>query len=282
MAVQAPDQAREGDRGTVDGIQGGTWPQVHLLGTAALERFTGYTAQSRGRYATHTWNVTRLPEIDHGGVLADHRTPEKEVLDALRRLPETGFAIHDAPSPVEELLTEQDELRALLRQRPPDMRPRLRQAELALASAEKELDWANYRLDHAEQRLGALGPLSQLRRSGRQVKASVVDDIDRFGDDVRQAEAKIARCQQSVEVLLLQLDQRPQWDAEHDWPESRLRTVEAELAEVRKPTHDIERVSRDANISRRASGQPPMAQSGVRGRPAAPGHDLGAGLDLGL
>src|SRR5205814_6239500 len=31
---------------TVDGIQGGTWPQVHLLGTNSLERFTGYTGQS--------------------------------------------------------------------------------------------------------------------------------------------------------------------------------------------------------------------------------------------
>ena len=39
---------------TIDGIQGGTWLQVHLLGTAALERFTGYTGQSRSRHATHT------------------------------------------------------------------------------------------------------------------------------------------------------------------------------------------------------------------------------------
>src|SRR5205807_10453072 len=87
---------------TVDGVQGGTWPQVHLLGTAALERFTGYTAQSRGRHATHTWNVSRLPDIDYGGVLADQRTPETEVLDAMRREPDTGFAIHDAPSRIEE------------------------------------------------------------------------------------------------------------------------------------------------------------------------------------
>src|SRR5207302_3027500 len=45
---------------TVDGAQGGTWTQVHLLGTAALDRYTGYVGQSRGRLATHTWNVTRL------------------------------------------------------------------------------------------------------------------------------------------------------------------------------------------------------------------------------
>ena len=74
---------------TVDGAQGGTWGQVHLLGTPALDRFTGYVGQSRGRHPTHTWNVTRLPELDHGGVLADQRTPEREVLDALRRQPDT-------------------------------------------------------------------------------------------------------------------------------------------------------------------------------------------------
>ncbi|HEY3238229.1 MAG TPA: AAA family ATPase, partial [Acidimicrobiia bacterium] len=83
---------------TVDGVQGGTWRQVHLLGTAALERFTGYTGQSRSCHATHTWNVTRLPEIDHGGVLANERSPEREVLDALLRVPDTGFATHDDPA----------------------------------------------------------------------------------------------------------------------------------------------------------------------------------------
>ena len=151
----------------VDGIQGGTWTQVHLLGTAALERFTGYTGQSRSRHATHTWNVTRLPEIDHGGVLADQRSPEREVLDALRRLPDTGFAVHDAPSHLERLLAEQAALRDTLRHRPPDRRPAFRQAELALASANKDLYWANYRHEAAEKRLGDLGPLSQLRRHGR-------------------------------------------------------------------------------------------------------------------
>ncbi|MGH8974575.1 MAG: AAA family ATPase [Acidimicrobiia bacterium] len=77
---------------TVDGIQGGTWAQVHLLGTAALERFTGYTGQSRSRCATHTWNVTRHPEIDFGGVLADQRTPT-----AKSSTPSSGYPIPASP-----------------------------------------------------------------------------------------------------------------------------------------------------------------------------------------
>lgn len=116
----------------------------------------------------HTWNVARVPEVDFGGVLADQRSAEKVVLDALRRQPDTGFAIHDAPSRVERLLAAQSELRDLLRGRPSDAAPALRQAEFALASAEKELYWAHYRLKHAEERLAGFGKVSQLRRHGRE------------------------------------------------------------------------------------------------------------------
>jgi len=268
---------------TVDGIQGGTWPQVHLLGTAALERFTGYTGQSRSRHATHTWNVTRLPDIDHGGVLADQRTPEREVLDALRRQPDTGFAIHDAPGRVQRLLAEQADLRALLQHRPPDRRPALHQAELALGSAKNELHWAHYRLDHAQERLDQFGPLSQLRSHGRKEKASTANQIDRFTDDVRKAEAKIAGCEQALEELRPELDRRLQWDVDHLFPDSRLRSIEAELAELSQSPH--QHLSRGASLLRRALGgdQPVWLDrlAEVR-KPPLPGRDPGAGIDLGL
>ncbi|MGH9039150.1 MAG: AAA family ATPase, partial [Acidimicrobiia bacterium] len=271
---------------TVDGIQGGTWPQVHLLGTAALKRFTGYTGQSRSRHATHTWNVTRLPDIDFGGVLADQRTPDQEVLHALRRQPDPGFAIHDAPSRIERLLAERTELRALLRDRPPDRQPALRQAELALASARKELYWAHYRLDHAHKRLDELGPLSQLRSQGRKEKASTLDRIDTFTADVRNAEAKISRCEQVLEGLRPELDQRHQWDADHHWPDSRLRTVDAELAELGQPAQPTQPLTQDASLVRRIPGgdRPVWLDrvAEVTRPPPLPGHDLEAGIDHGL
>ncbi|MEW6473974.1 MAG: AAA family ATPase [Actinomycetota bacterium] len=268
---------------TVDGIQGGTWAQVHLLGTAALERFTGYTAQSRGRHATHTWNVARLPEIDHGGVLADQRPAERKVLDALRRMPDTGFAIHDTPSRVERLLAERAELRALLRDRPPDRRPAFRQAELALASAKKELYWAQHRLEAAEQRLGQLGSLSQVRRKGREVKRSTVEQIKAFTDDFRTAEAKIARWEEAVEALRPELAQRPRWDADHDWPDSRLRTIDAELAEVAEPA--ARTTARDASLVRpppRRNQPAWLDRVAEMAPPPLPGPDAGPGIDLGL
>jgi ATP-dependent exoDNAse (exonuclease V) alpha subunit len=77
---------------TVDGAQGGTWTQVHLLGTAALDRFKGYVGQSRGRQPTHTWNVTRTPVDDHGGLAPVERTAAEQVLMAMGREPTKTFA----------------------------------------------------------------------------------------------------------------------------------------------------------------------------------------------
>ena len=78
-------------------------------------------------------------------------------------MPDTGLAIHDASSGIERLRAEQAELRALLRERPPDRRPAFRQANLALPSARKKLYWAQHRREVAEQLLDELGPLSQVR-----------------------------------------------------------------------------------------------------------------------
>ncbi len=217
---------------TVDGIQGGTWAQVHLLGTAALERFTGYVGQSRSQHATHTWNVTRVPEIDHGGVLADQRPPDREVLDALLRVPDTGFAAHDNPERIRRLLEERDEHRAVLAGSPPDRRRELQRAEGALHSAEKERYWAQYRLDTAHERLAGIGPLSLVRRHGRHERNSTLQDIERFQGDVARAAGKVQGCEQHLDRLLDAVAQGDAWHAEHDWRHRRLSGVEAELADL--------------------------------------------------
>lgn len=72
---------------TVDGAQGGTWDHVHLLGTAALDHFTGYVGQSRARIHTYTWNVRQLPTGDWGGRLADQRSGAENAADAMSRAP---------------------------------------------------------------------------------------------------------------------------------------------------------------------------------------------------
>jgi hypothetical protein len=217
---------------TVDGIQGGTWAQVHLLGTAALERFTGYTGQSRSRWATHTWNVTRLPDVDLGGVLADQRSPDREVLDALLQAPDTGFAAHNDPQRIQRLLAEQAEHQAVLAGAPPDRRRELRRAEDELRSAQEEHHWAKYRLDTAHDRHARFGPLSLLRRHGRHEKSATLDDIERFDGDVARAAGKVAGCRQSRDRLSDQVAKGDAWHVAHDWRYGRLASIEAELADL--------------------------------------------------
>jgi hypothetical protein len=281
----------------VDGIQGGTWPQVHLLGTAALERFTGYTGQSRSRHATHTWNVTRLPEIDFGGVLADQRTPDREVLDALRRLPDTGFALHDDPDRIGALLAERAEHHTVLAARPPERLRHLRHAERQLDSARKHHQEAAWRLDRARHDLGQLGGLSQLRRRGRQEKATLLGRIERFEGDLARANDKVADCEADLDHVRGEFAEEIAWEIRHGWRSDRLAAIENQLAELRgdRPTaergvslsgrtgsgrldalfdrHADQRRGRDALWADRL---PELAA------PPLPGRDPGHGIDLGL
>jgi len=278
---------------TIEGIQGGTWTQAHLLGTAALERFTGYVGQSRSRQPTHTWNVSRVPEIDFGGVLADQRHPERVVLDALRRMPDTQFATHDRPRTKEELLAERAEHKAILATRPPDRSADLRQAQQRLWYAERNLESAHYRLHTAKGRLDRLGPLSQLRPQGRRDKDRALDDIDRFATDVTKAEKGVTERQTQVSRLQDEIIERRNWIEEHSWRDGRLRTIERELADVHcyiplldlsidlgLPDHESNRRPRwerartlDALFSR--------SDPGDVARPPLPGHDAGLGMDVG-
>jgi hypothetical protein len=93
---------------TIDGVQGGTWTEVHLLGTAALDRYRGYVGQSRATAATHTWNTRAVDPGDHGGRLVQEAaTPAEEVLVALQRAERKTFAAFDDPYRLAERLERQ-------------------------------------------------------------------------------------------------------------------------------------------------------------------------------
>jgi hypothetical protein len=304
-AVHLPRVFVEGRRGdgspnlshawarTIDGIQGGTWTQVHLLGTDTLERFTGYVGQSRSRYATHTWNVTRLPDIDFGGVIADQRTPDREVLDALLRVPDTGFATHDDPQSIQRLLAERDEHEAVLAGAPADRRCELRQALGELKSARTELHWAKHRVDAAHERLAGIGPLSLLRRQGRHEKSTTLEAIERFQDEVARAAARAAACEQSHDRLRDDVTRGDAWYAEHDWRHGRLTAIEAELRGLgyidlrRIPLPELSSGwERDRARSHSLTSQLGRAWRTDRiaeiATPPLPGRDAGLGMDLGL
>ena len=93
---------------TVDGAQGGTWDHAHLLGTAALDAYRGYTAQSRSVHPTHTWNTATLPTVDFGGRLAHDPDPEHQVAVALSRIPDTTMAAVNDPWTVDRRAASAD------------------------------------------------------------------------------------------------------------------------------------------------------------------------------
>src|SRR5205085_673418 len=127
---------------TVDGAQGGTWHQVHLLGTPALDRYTGYVGQSRGRQPTHTWNTR--PECDHpASLVADQRSPSEVVADAMRRADRKTLAANDDPWILDRrLCAERDQHAAIVTQRPSDRRAELERARDQLVRAEREHQFA--------------------------------------------------------------------------------------------------------------------------------------------
>jgi conjugative relaxase-like TrwC/TraI family protein len=289
---------------TIDGIQGGTWAQVHLLGTAALERYTGYTGQSRSQHATHTWNVTRLPEIDHGGILADDRTPDREVLDALLRIPDTSFATHDDPHHIQRLLAERREHEAILAGAPCDRRADLQRAGQDLRAARIDQDRARDLLDRAQDRLDRIGPLSMLRRHGRAEKHAGREAIERSQADIDRAAARVTAAEANLDRITEQVTEADAWHAEHDWREVRLTAIECELTDaghIDLRRIDLDRRPNERHLNRtNASGlearirhvlavgaseygeRSLSERSGEFARPLLPAPDHDLGIDLGL
>ena len=143
---------------TVDGAQGGTWEACHLLGSAALDAYRGYTGQSRSRQPTHTWNTARVAVVDHGGVLADQRDAAEQVADALARRPDPSLAARSDPWVLDRQLRERiAEHERVLAARPPDRREALAAATKELQAAESCLADMEATASHTAEQLAAVG-----------------------------------------------------------------------------------------------------------------------------
>jgi conjugative relaxase-like TrwC/TraI family protein len=92
---------------TIEGAQGGTWDQVHLLGSPLLDHQRGYVGLSRGRLSTHAWYVGPRVEVDHGGHLAGPASAREAVAEALQRDGAQRFAASEDPNRKERLLSEE-------------------------------------------------------------------------------------------------------------------------------------------------------------------------------
>ncbi len=215
---------------TVDGAQGGTWDHAHLLGSSALDNFTGYVGQSRARVETHTWNVRHLPAGDWGGRLADDRTGAQQVLDAERRAPLKTFAAHNDPNTLDRQLTaEIAEHRAVLAQTPPDVAARITKVRDEIARAEQAACDAGIRIAYATERAAAVGPIAALRRAGRDERASWQAAAERSRRELEAARANVAELGHQGEQLAQADTARTAWLEREGWRSGRLAQARIEL-----------------------------------------------------
>jgi hypothetical protein len=153
---------------TIDGVEGGTWTEVHLLGTAALDRYRGYVGLSRATAGTHTWNTRPHDPADHGGRLVRGAgTPAEEVLGALRRAEPKTFSAFDDPYRLAEALgRERSEHRLVLSRRPHQDPRRLEVARAGVAASEHAVQESEHCISHWQAELEATRGWGRLRRSG--------------------------------------------------------------------------------------------------------------------
>ena len=206
----SPESVRMGWARTVDGAQGGTWECCHLLGSSALDAFRGYSGQSRSRQPTHTWNTATVTAVDHGGVLADRRSPAEQVAAALARQPDTRLAARSDPFIVDRQLAEQIQAHeAVLARQPPDRGGAFVAADNELARARSYQANREAMVAGATQSLDQLGPLGGLTRRGRQQRR----DLDtRLAHNVAGAE----QARSATAIAAAKLEQLNLEQAAHD------------------------------------------------------------------
>ena len=214
---------------TIDGAQGGTWTQVHLLGTPALDHYTGYVGQSRGRQPTHTWNTR--PEPDHPTrLLADQRTPttssrtlsvapnRRRSPPPTTRGPSTGTSATNAtPTPPSSWVDHP--MRAATRRRAP-----------RLARGEHEYRWACAELAQRQAERARTGP-------AHPAAAWRTADIARADQAVDYAELRLARTTNELDHRARGIARhtaaaagRSRWDREHSWRLNRVAEIDDTLA----------------------------------------------------
>jgi conjugative relaxase-like TrwC/TraI family protein len=183
---------------TVDGAQGGTWETCHLLGSAALDAYRGYTGQSRSRQPTHTWNTKTLVAVDHGGILVDQRDAAEVVAQALARQPDPTLAARSDPWTLDR------QLRDLIAEHERVLAGHPDNTDEALAAAIEELRPAKARLASmdalaasAASYLDGQGAVARLSRHGRRERRDLQDtlavDLQRARDERNRRDEIAAR-----------------------------------------------------------------------------------------
>ena len=203
---------------TVDGAQGGTWEACHLLGSAALDAYRGYTGQSRSRQPTHTWNTARVAVVDHGGALADQRDAAEQVAGALARRPDPSLAARSDPWVLDSELRERvAEHERVLAARPPDRREVLVAAAKDLQAAESCLADREATASHTADQLAAMGALAGLTRRGREQRRLLQGKLASAAGRAAAAKGNCQGLARRTSLLRREQDTFDRFEAANGW-----------------------------------------------------------------
>jgi len=217
---------------TIDGVQGGTWTQVHLLATPTVDRNRGYVGQSRSIQPTHTWNTTPvIDDSDHGGrIVKVESTTAEQVAAALARTRPKVFAAASDPYRFErEVRAEQAAHRRHLHQRPPDFADRIATADAEVATRSQRLADANASVQHWEtirDTTSGMRGFTANRRSQHREAAASVSSSETMASMFEQ---DLARCRAELEAFQRQQADRVAFDTDNRWRHDRIAQLEQTL-----------------------------------------------------
>jgi conjugative relaxase-like TrwC/TraI family protein len=216
---------------TIDGAQGGTWEQVHLLAGASIDRNTLYVGQSRGRRATHTWNSPAGVDVEaHGNVVRDERTPDEVVLAAASRMPENRFAAADDPYVLDrQLRAERAEHEAALAGGPRDLRRYAARVSDRVARLEGTIRDLGLGIDRLEPELARTSGIRKLRSENRIRNETLRIQREAMTGRLDRATTELADARRDLARLEEPLAERGRWEAENRWHHHEIARIDHQL-----------------------------------------------------
>ncbi len=220
---------------TIDGVQGGTWDQVHLLATPALDRYRGYVGQSRSICPTHTWNTSprQVDQAgDHGGrVVEPYSTTAEQIAAALARAQPKTFAAGDDPYRHEAAVrAEQKAHQAHLARRPAEVTDDLDRAEETIWARQRDLDDAGGRLAHWQAEYERTTGLRGLTRAGRDRHRAAGRQVEFQAGVVERETHRLEQAGRRRSDLLRQQTAGEAFDRANQWRTERLQDLDTHLA----------------------------------------------------
>lgn len=217
---------------TIDGAQGGTWEQVHLLATPTLDRGTAYVGQSRGRQPTHTWNTVPAVDYDHGNVVGDPRTPAERTLAAAARTPARSFAAYDDPFAIERrFLDERAEHEQALAAGLPDVARQLADARQRAERGERLCRAAWDQLNRCERQVDATGGVRQLRPARRRSHHDAIGARDHAAAELAERQAHLQSARATMLRLEVEAGARQRWEAANEWRHAEIARIDHRVAD---------------------------------------------------